>query len=123
MDGITRRFINAQNDQRLESLFVKYPLLRGQLKEIFNMTIQPSNEQLSISSQMGPKGFYRRPGLMNKGKWTQEKADRIALEKLCEGAAQDQGVNEFLELCGLLLDSEGVKQAHQSEFALPPAGD
>ena len=108
-DSIVRCFEEAQDDRRLGYLFVKYPQLRTQLSDVFQMTLQSSNQQQSQpASHSNGRDFNRRPGFMSKGKWTQEKADRFALERLNELAAQDEGVNEFIQLCDVLLDSQEV---------------
>jgi hypothetical protein len=51
-----------------------------------------------------------------KGKWEQEKANRVALKKLYELSQQGEGVMEFVTLCNLVLNPEPAQPITEEDM-------
>jgi len=129
-------FSVLENSQKLQTLFMMYPRLRTQLREIYNATLPPTEDSPSFGSghdgshqqsqrgRGGGRGGINRGGSMRQqGHWnsdrgTQEGIDALSRAKLEYGRG-GEGVREYANLVLKLVAADGVDVAQlvQDEVA------
>lgn len=129
-------FSVLENSQKLQALFVMYPHLRSQLREIYRTTLPPTNDYLACGlghdasyqqvqrGRGGGRGVISRAGsTKQQGPWnsdrgTQEGIDALSRAKL-EFGKGGEGVREYANLVLKLVAADGVDVAQlvQDEVA------
>ncbi|OBT46601.1 hypothetical protein VE00_01738 [Pseudogymnoascus sp. WSF 3629] len=127
-------FSVLESSQKLQSLFIMYPRLRSQLREIYSATLPPTDDPNTLGSNNdhsfpqfqrgrggGRGGMGRgnsRPGPWNSDRGTQDGIDALGKAKLEFGKA-GEGVREYANLVLKLVAADGVDVARlvQDEVA------
>ncbi|KFY13529.1 hypothetical protein V491_06368 [Pseudogymnoascus sp. VKM F-3775] len=126
-------FSVLESSQKLQSLFIMYPRLRSQLREIYSATLPPTDDPNTLGpnndhsySQFqrgrgggrGGRGNSSRPGPWNSDRGTQDGIDALGKAKLEFGKA-GEGVREYANLVLKLVAADGVDVARlvQDEVA------
>ncbi|KFY40694.1 hypothetical protein V494_03374 [Pseudogymnoascus sp. VKM F-4513 (FW-928)] len=128
-------FSVLESSQKLQSLFIMYPSLRSQLRDIYSATLPPTDGPNALGSNndhsfpqfqrgrgggrggMG-RGNSSRPGPWNSDRGTQDGIDALGKAKLEFGKA-GEGVREYANLVLKLVAADGVDVARlvQDEVA------
>lgn len=126
-------FSVLESSQKLQSLFIMYPRLRSQLREIYSATLPPTDDPNTLGPNndhsypqfqrgrgggRGGRGNSSRPGPWNSDRGTQDGIDALGKAKLEFGKA-GEGVREYANLVLKLVAADGVDVARlvQDEVA------
>ncbi|KFY89480.1 hypothetical protein V500_05678 [Pseudogymnoascus sp. VKM F-4518 (FW-2643)] len=128
-------FSVLESSQKLQTLFIMYPRLRSQLRDIYSATLPPTDDPNTLGSnndhsypqfQRGRgggrggigRGNSSRPGPWNSDRGTQNGIDALGKAKLEFGKA-GEGVREYANLVLKLVAADGVDVARlvQDEVA------
>ena len=125
-------FSVLQNTAELKSLFLTYPRLKSQLREIYSATLPVSDDQASARQFSGPyqqqfhksyldqydnrgrgRGRIRggHNGTVNKGPWTPDQGVQNGIDAFCRAREDDgkdgEGVREYADLVMKLVTYDG----------------
>ncbi|KFY67668.1 hypothetical protein V496_01476 [Pseudogymnoascus sp. VKM F-4515 (FW-2607)] len=128
-------FSVLESSQKLQTLFIMYPRLRSQLRDIYNATLPPTDDSNTLGSNNdhsypqfqrgrgGGRGGMGRGSSSRQGPWssdrgTQDGIDALGKAKL-EFGKSSEGVREYANLVLKLVAADGVDVARlvQDEVA------
>ncbi|KAF2404932.1 hypothetical protein EJ06DRAFT_525504 [Trichodelitschia bisporula] len=105
-------FLALRNHPAFLPLFMKYPHLRSQLRQIYTATLNPAVPAAELyrdeDGDEDKKPVWEPPPGMPRveGQWTQEKADDVAVEVLSRLVEKEEGVREFMALVEIVFGEE-----------------
>jgi hypothetical protein len=117
-----------ESSQKLQALFIMYPRLRAQLRDVYNATLPPTEDsnqespypqfQRGRGGGRGGMGRGGRQGPWNSDRGTQNGIDALGKAKV-EFGKDGEGVREYANLVLKLVAADGVDVARlvQDEVA------
>ncbi len=130
--GSRNPFSVLEESNELKTLFMMYPRLRSQLRDIYIATLPPADESSGMSGHyedqaQSHRGRGRGRGRSGRGRdrasWNTDRGTQDGIDALCNAKEQygkgGEGVREYAELVLKLVSMEGVDVARlvQEEVA------
>jgi zinc finger HIT domain-containing protein 3 len=130
--GSRNPFTVLEEAKELQTLFMMYPRLRSQLREIYTATLPPTDDSTRMSGHYEDQGqSYRGKGRgrgrngrgRDRASWNTDRGTQDGIDALCSAKEQygkgGEGVREYAELVLKLVSMEGVDVARlvQEEVA------
>jgi hypothetical protein len=130
--GARNPFSVLEDAKDLQTLFMVYPRLRAQLREIYSATLHPGDEFASSTEQYennpqsyrgGARGRGRTGRGRGRGPWNTDRGTQDGIDALCDAKEQygkgGEGVREYADLVLKLVSMEGMDVARlvQDEVA------
>lgn len=117
--GAPNPFAAVETSQDLQTLFMMFPRLRCQLRDIHNATLPPTEDELmeqqlderESSSRGRGRGRGRGGRGRGRGPWTQERGTKNGVRALQHAKAEygkgGEGIREFADLVLRLVSGDG----------------
>jgi hypothetical protein len=125
-------FTILEGAKELETLFMIYPRLRSQLRDIYTATLPPTDDSIGTTRQFDDqscnykgkgKGKGRNVRVRDRASWNTDRGTQDGIDALCSAKEQygkgGEGVREYAELVLRFVSTEGLDVARlvQEEVA------
>ena len=130
--GARNPFSVLEDAKELQTLFMIYPRLRSQLRDIYTATLPPLDDSTGMVGQyenhsQAYRGRGRGRGRLGRGRdrgpWNADRGTQDGIDALCNAKEQygkgGEGVREYAELVLKIVSMEGIDVAQlvQEEVA------
>lgn len=119
--GSRNPFTVLQEAKELQTLFMMYPRLRSQLRDIYTATLPPTDDSTGTAEHYEDQSYSHRGRGRGKGRngrgrdrasWNTDRGTQDGIDALCSAKEQygkgGEGVREYAELVLKLVSMEGV---------------